>query len=488
MDEPSTAGRHTGGVAGPYASMVGSGASLRRPRRGSSWRRRADLIRGCACRIRPHRADGPDVNHPSGRDRHLLVLLIGIGSNWHLSRLWRSRRRLTRQPSGACSGRCWSRRPPLALVLIVLGELLRVLLHLTVGSPSIAGGVILLFQAVWMCSLHPVAETISPQPRRPGRGPSANEPDPTPSARPRIPDTPTRPIASVPRPRRCRSLPSASRLRAQPHGPPARFRPKTTAGGPWPTRPEDRYGGGADEPGQHDSPATCRSAPQRRQPSPRPHPEWRSTCTPVASTSRVRVWDRKFRSASTIIPDLSAVSRSFARVCFPTVYGTKLARSAPPVPDSAAAGRRTWGNARPESHWTGARSTGCSRPCPGHRWWNRPSTPPQPAAEHPRPPDRRPNRRPSLPPPPTGPATASNSMCSGSDPNLALARAGLEMWTAAPPPLPGIHPAGRIQQPVQQLHPRCQPRRPLAHHPAVAAVTAAEQPQRQHEVHHQPGQ
>ena len=59
-----------------------------------------------------------------------------------------TRRRLTRQPSGACSGRCWSRRPP--LVVIVLGELLRVLLHLTVGCPSIAGGVILLFQAVWM--------------------------------------------------------------------------------------------------------------------------------------------------------------------------------------------------------------------------------------------------------------------------------------------------------------------------------------------------
>ena len=27
MDEPSTAGWHTGGVAGPYASMVGSGAA-----------------------------------------------------------------------------------------------------------------------------------------------------------------------------------------------------------------------------------------------------------------------------------------------------------------------------------------------------------------------------------------------------------------------------------------------------------------------------
>ena len=39
---------------------------------------------------------------------------------------------------------------PVARVLIVLVDLLRVLLHLTVGSPSIAGGVILLFQAVWM--------------------------------------------------------------------------------------------------------------------------------------------------------------------------------------------------------------------------------------------------------------------------------------------------------------------------------------------------
>jgi len=37
-----------------------------------------------------------------------------------------------------------------ALVLIELGELLRVLLHFTVGSLSIAGGVILLVQAVWM--------------------------------------------------------------------------------------------------------------------------------------------------------------------------------------------------------------------------------------------------------------------------------------------------------------------------------------------------
>jgi small neutral amino acid transporter SnatA (MarC family) len=37
-----------------------------------------------------------------------------------------------------------------AVVLMVLGELLRALLHFTIGSLSIAGGVILLVLAVWM--------------------------------------------------------------------------------------------------------------------------------------------------------------------------------------------------------------------------------------------------------------------------------------------------------------------------------------------------
>jgi multiple antibiotic resistance protein len=37
-----------------------------------------------------------------------------------------------------------------AVVLMVLGELLRTLLHFTIGSLSIAGGVILLVLAVWM--------------------------------------------------------------------------------------------------------------------------------------------------------------------------------------------------------------------------------------------------------------------------------------------------------------------------------------------------
>ncbi len=37
-----------------------------------------------------------------------------------------------------------------ALALIVLGELLRALLHFTVESWSVAGGIILLVLAVWM--------------------------------------------------------------------------------------------------------------------------------------------------------------------------------------------------------------------------------------------------------------------------------------------------------------------------------------------------
>ncbi len=43
-----------------------------------------------------------------------------------------------------------------AVVLMVLGELLRALLHFTIGSLSIAGGVILLVLAVWMVLGHPL--------------------------------------------------------------------------------------------------------------------------------------------------------------------------------------------------------------------------------------------------------------------------------------------------------------------------------------------
>ena len=91
---------------------------------------------------------------------------------------------------------------------------------------------------------------------------------------------------------------------------------------------------------------------------------------------------------------------------------------------------------------------------------------------------------------PTGPATCSNSMCSGSAPSRARARDREEMFGGRHRrPCPGIDPAVRVEHPasscraaaavIQRVH-------QLDHHPPVAAVRAPEQPQRQHEVHHQP--
>src|SRR3954447_17506860 len=98
---------------------------------------------------------------------------------------------------------------------------------------------------------------------------------PTGPAPPSIPDTPTDPSRAVARPRPGRSLP---RLRAQPHGPPAAARPRTQREGRGLPRPEDRHGGGADEPGQHDSHASMQIRTLNgANPALHRHPEWRST-------------------------------------------------------------------------------------------------------------------------------------------------------------------------------------------------------------------
>ena len=133
----------------------------------------------------------------------------------------------------------------------------------------------------------------------------------------------------------------------------------------------------------------------------------------------------------------------------PTVYGTKLARSAPrsPTPLRPASGP---GETLGPSPIGRAREVlavlGRVRDIAGGTVHRRHRSPQQntrgagSAAEpSPEPPAR----------PPTGPATASNSMCSGSDPNLALARARLEMWTAATA-APARHPPHR---PDQAAHP-----------------------------------
>jgi multiple antibiotic resistance protein len=79
-----------------------------------------------------------------------LVLLIGIGPKLALVPFLgitasldpAMKRRVQRKMLGTAAA--------VALALIVLGELLRTLLHFTIGSLSIAGGVILLVLAVWM--------------------------------------------------------------------------------------------------------------------------------------------------------------------------------------------------------------------------------------------------------------------------------------------------------------------------------------------------
>ncbi len=79
-----------------------------------------------------------------------LVLLIGIGPKLALVPFLEitasldpaARRRVLRKMLTTAAA--------VAVVLMVLGELLRTLLHFTIGSLSIAGGVILLVLAVWM--------------------------------------------------------------------------------------------------------------------------------------------------------------------------------------------------------------------------------------------------------------------------------------------------------------------------------------------------
>ena len=79
-----------------------------------------------------------------------LVLLIGIGPKLALvpfveitASLDAAAKRRVQRTMLVTAG-------TVALILIVLGELLRALLHFSIGSLSIAGGVILLVLAVWM--------------------------------------------------------------------------------------------------------------------------------------------------------------------------------------------------------------------------------------------------------------------------------------------------------------------------------------------------
>ena len=79
-----------------------------------------------------------------------LVLLIGIGPKIALVPFVEMTASLDPGAKQRVLRKMLTTAAAVAVILMVLGELLRALLHFTIGSLSIAGGVILLVLAVWM--------------------------------------------------------------------------------------------------------------------------------------------------------------------------------------------------------------------------------------------------------------------------------------------------------------------------------------------------
>ena len=86
-----------------------------------------------------------------------LVLLIGIGPKIALVPFLEITASLDPAAKQRVLRKMLTTAATVAVALMVLGELLRLLLHFTIGSLSIAGGVILLVIAVWMVLAHPLA-------------------------------------------------------------------------------------------------------------------------------------------------------------------------------------------------------------------------------------------------------------------------------------------------------------------------------------------
>ena len=79
-----------------------------------------------------------------------LVLLIGVVPKLALVPFLEVTASLDRATKQRVQRKMLTTAATVAVLLMVLGELLRTLLHFTIGSLSIAGGVILLVLAVWM--------------------------------------------------------------------------------------------------------------------------------------------------------------------------------------------------------------------------------------------------------------------------------------------------------------------------------------------------
>src|SRR6478672_342238 len=89
-----------------------------------------------------------------------LVLLIGIGPKLALVPFVELTAPLDPATKQRVLRKMLTTAAVVAVVLMVLGELLRALLHFTIGSLSIAGGVILLVLAVWMVVGQPADSSL----------------------------------------------------------------------------------------------------------------------------------------------------------------------------------------------------------------------------------------------------------------------------------------------------------------------------------------
>ncbi len=99
-----------------------------------------------------------------------LVLLIGIGPKLALVPFLEMTASLDQAAKQRVLRKMMTMEATVAVLLMVLGELLRALLHFTIGSLSIAGGVILLVLAVWMVLAPPMphGRQRARRPERPG--------------------------------------------------------------------------------------------------------------------------------------------------------------------------------------------------------------------------------------------------------------------------------------------------------------------------------
>ena len=95
----------------------------------------------------------------SGAIDTFLILLIGIGPKLALVPFVEITASLDPATKRRVLRKMLTTAATVAVLLMVLGELLRLLLHFTIGSLSIAGGLILLVVAVWMVLSPPASSS-----------------------------------------------------------------------------------------------------------------------------------------------------------------------------------------------------------------------------------------------------------------------------------------------------------------------------------------